>query len=167
MEKNEFILKVVGLQSVLDNPNIVTSYDFDRDWVRELMSEDGYTISISAWEPGEGFMIDQHITGLYPEIARMGVEELQEGDMYYSGGMSVSGIVNQLTRMGFTVSENAPQPDTPSTQQITPQVDVDDLKSDMEQAVGREDYEEAARIRDVIRGILKESFDEWHNTNYK
>jgi hypothetical protein len=156
MEKSDFKLEVIGLQSILDNPNIDSTYDYDRSWVEELMSEDGYTIAITAWENDSGFMIDLHVTELFPELIRLGVEELQEGDMYYSGGLDVNGLIARLINMGYRVATSTSN--VIGTLREVMQPSVDELRDQMNLAADNEDYEEAAKLRDMIKVSLIESF---------
>jgi hypothetical protein len=141
MEKDEFVLKVQPLTDLFNDDN--------HEWARELYEEDGYRISITAWDPVEGYMIDQHITGWYPELENLGIEELAEGDMY-TAISGVSGLVSALRRMGFRV-ELLGQHSEP----VVKEPSVDELEAEMLKAVDREDYMNAARLRDRIRDILK------------
>jgi len=91
MKQNEFILKVENLtqKMIEDQPYLV----------------EDYTISITAWDIEEYIMIDQHITGLYPQLEEeLEIEELCEGQMVYGGEEKVDYIKEFLTDMGFVIS---------------------------------------------------------------
>lgn len=76
------------------------------DWLQEddLMAE--YKLSISAWNPTEGFMIDEHVTEEFEELLEIdGLEELAEGDMYYNGDLTKEEVIERLQNLGFTVED--------------------------------------------------------------
>ena len=89
MRKQDFILKVRTTDEIPFGENL---------------EEDGYTLSITAWEPNNGPMIDDHVTSYFQELENFGIEELAEGDMCYAGNLSKQEVMDWLTRMGYTVN---------------------------------------------------------------
>ena len=130
MEKNEFTLQ---MENVLD-----VEYYYDG------MEED-YSIMLSAWEPGGDYMIDQHILYFFPELQELRMEELMEGTLGYYGDLSVPELTRALISLGFNVMSGGDE------------VGGGDysvrLQGELESAINREDYEEAARLRDIINKI--------------
>jgi 3'-phosphoadenosine 5'-phosphosulfate sulfotransferase len=60
--------------------------------------------SVSAWDKKTGWMVDDHVTELFPELERTGLEEEQEGDMYfYFHNCTKEKMMEMLRDMGFTV----------------------------------------------------------------
>ena len=48
-------------------------------------------------------MIDQHVSHYFPDFAALGLEEEMEGDLYYSGDISIEQMISTLEFLGFTV----------------------------------------------------------------
>lgn len=166
MEQNEFILKVKLITPDLD------IYDDVKD---------DYQITISAWDIGGQFMIDQHITEFYPQLMQIGIEELCEGDMYYGGEMSIEELEKTLSEWGFIVEgsevhEKFLNGEAIETK-IKPTQDEDyanykkeedfkvhesterlikQLEKNIQRAIAEENFEEAAEIRDEIKFLKGE-----------
>jgi hypothetical protein len=89
MNKNSFILRVQSLKEL--------------SFGNELIGE-GYTLSVSAWEPDGETMIDQHVTEYFPELAEeFGLEEVEEGQMISDTDQTVEGFSMMLTMAGYAV----------------------------------------------------------------
>ena len=170
MEKHEFVLNVLTFQEA----NIPA----------EELDMEGYSLTVSVWLPDLSHMMDEEITYEFPELwDELELEEIQEGAMIYAGELDKEQLMNQLERMGFRVVsdpglfrqfQQGPNPnDDPNyrhphepgfgdppqwsdPERDDPSMDVDQLKMDMQRAVEREDYEKAAKLRDVIKKILGE-----------
>jgi hypothetical protein len=156
MRQNEFILKVTPVNSL----DAISKEDYVID---------GYTIAIDAWDLSGVFMIDTHITGLYPQLERMGIQELAEGTMAYSGNLSADEVIGVLQEWGFMIEGDAKHlaankgehveckitpmddEDEPYMEPVKPEKSIGQLKREMERAVSVEDYERAAKIRDEIK----------------
>lgn len=217
MEKNEFIL------------NVTSEDDFENAGVALPPPDAGLTyITVTVWMPTLENMMDEEITIEYPELERLGLEEIQEGCMNYRGRLDKGELMDRLERMGFRVISDAdlfrpfwgddpdqggpnggpydgPNPDlndeerrnADEMKQIMinnfPEMfldpddprgikldddgnvvwpkdstwpnflgtndnpkDVEQLKRDMHRAAEIEDYEKAAKLRDIIKKILGE-----------
>lgn len=153
MDKNDFILKVQPLTDLFDNADSIGT---DTDWVRELYNEDGYRTAVTAWDVNGEYMIDDHITGYYPELETLGIEELAEGDMYTKLN-GAPAIVSALRRMGFQAELVG---DSNQSEPIVREPSVEELEQQMYGHVEREEYEQAAKLRDRIRNILRRERDE-------
>ena len=88
MKKSDFYLKI------MDAPH--DSF---------LFEEGSAFISVSAWHTNErDRMVDEHIAShLFPNLERIGLEDLAEGEMEYNGKLSKKELGEQLERMGFIV----------------------------------------------------------------
>lgn len=145
MEKNEFILRVTNVDD-LEHEHKIDVIDY------------GFTISVSAWEVGGRFMIDQHITDFYPELIDLGIEELQEGDMYYDGNLTKHELAHVLrTYHGFDVEVDGQQygfePTESGYNKIQSGISKKDLETQLKIAIEQEHYEKAAELRDKINEI--------------
>lgn len=70
------------------------------EWLKDMDA----AFSVSAWDKRTGFMIDQHVTEHFPELELVGLEEEQEGDMYfYYHNCTKEEMMERLRNMGFTV----------------------------------------------------------------
>lgn len=133
MRKSEFILKIKPLDNSYDD-YIVMDYD----------------ISISAWDHIDGNMIDQHITGIYPELLDIGIQELCEGDMYCSYNEPFETLIEwkeALEEMGYRVELVGEDIGISTEEQIR------SLNRRLENYIENEDYESAAKIRDEIKSL--------------
>lgn len=133
MRKSEFILKIQPLDD---------SYD---DYIRL-----DYDISISAWDHVDGYMIDQHITDIYPELIGLGIEELCEGDMYCSYNEPFETLIEwkeALEEMGYRVELEGEDIGISTEEQIK------SLNRRLKNCIENEDYESAAKIRDEINSL--------------
>lgn len=86
MNKNEIILKVSD--SV--------------EWLEELEA----TLSVSAWSKEDKCMISDHVTEHFSELKEIGLEELQESDMYYyENDITKEEMIKLLKSKGFDAVE--------------------------------------------------------------
>ena len=146
MDKNDFVLKVQDLRNLFDT----------NDWARDIYENDGYRTAVTAWDNNGEYMIDDHITGYYPELETLGIEELAEGDMYTTL-QGAPAIVSTLRKMGFQAE--LADDSTYENDPIVPEPSIEDLEQQMMDAISRdteEGYMEAARLRDRIRRILRD-----------
>jgi len=145
MEKDEFVLKVQDLRDLFNTDN--------HDWAEEMF-EIGYRTSIEAWEPSGDYMIDDHITGYYPELQTLQIYEEMEGTMF-STIQGAPALVSALRRMGFNAELVNPED---HSEPIVREPSVEELEAEMRDAVSQdteEGYMKAARLRDRIRDILR------------
>jgi hypothetical protein len=146
MEKNDFILQVVLVQDIADN-DMLQQYE-----------ESGATISITAWDNGMDFMIDQHITAFHPELMNFDIDEECEGDMVYYGNLNKDELIDLLIGLGYRVYDVANQEfvnNNYERHQEVPRpqnrpINRERLQMELQQAIKREDYERAAEIRDIL-----------------
>lgn len=166
MEQNEFILKVKLITPDLD--------------IYDDVKED-YRITISAWDIGGQFMVDQHITEFYPQLMQIGIEELCEGDMYYGGEISIEELEKALSEWGFIIEGSETHVKVLNGEvietKIKPTQDEDyvtyekeeefkihksteklitQLERNLQRAIAEESFEEAAEIRDEIKFLKGE-----------
>jgi hypothetical protein len=167
MEQNEFILRIL----------LTDSLDFE---IPDDVKEE-YQISISAWDIGGQFMIDQQITFHYPQLMQMGIEELCEGDMYYGGELSIDELTKTLSEWGFVIEGSEAHAKLLNGEvietKIKPIQDEDyeafekeeefkvhesterliaQLEKNLQRAIAEENFEEAAEIRDEIKFLKGE-----------
>jgi hypothetical protein len=146
MDKNDFVLKVQDLRNLFNT----------NDWARDIYENDGYRTAVTAWDNNGEYMIDDHITGYYPELETLGIEELAEGDMYTTL-QGAPAIVSALRKMGFQAE--LADDSTYENDPIVPEPSIEDLEQQMMDAISldtEEGYMEAARLRDRIRRILRD-----------
>lgn len=167
MEQNEFILRIL----------LTDSLDFE---IPDDVKED-YQISISAWDIGGQFMIDQHITFYYPQLMQLGIEEECEGDMVYGGELSIDELTKTLSEWGFIIEGSETHAKVLNGEvvetKIKPIQDEDyeafekeeefkvhesterliaQLEKNLQRAITEENFEEAAEIRDEIKFLKGE-----------
>lgn len=57
---------------------------------------------VSAFDKNGKYMIDAHVSDeIFPELKRIGLEDLAEGELEYSGKLSKEELVEKLKSMGF------------------------------------------------------------------
>ena len=82
--------------------NIILKVSDTLEWLEDM----GALFSVSAWDKKTGYMIDEHVTAHFPELELVGLEEEQEGDMYfYFTNCTKKEMIERLKNMGFTVEE--------------------------------------------------------------
>lgn len=166
MEQNEFILRIILTDGLDEIPDDV---------------KEDYRISVSAWNIGGQFMIDQHITEFYPQLMQIGIEELCEGDMYYGGEMTINELTKALDEWGFIIEGSETHVKVLNGEvietKIKPIQDEDyvtyekeeefkvhesterliaQLEKNLQRAIKEENFEEAAEIRDEIKFLKGE-----------
>jgi hypothetical protein len=166
MEQNEFILRIILTDGLDEIPDDV---------------KEDYRISVSAWNIGGQFMIDQHITEFYPQLMQIGIEELCEGDMYYGGEMTINELTKALDEWGFIIEGSETHVKVLNGEvietKIKPIQDEDyvtyekeeefkvhesterliaQLEKNLQRAIKEESFEEAAEIRDEIKFLKGE-----------
>jgi len=154
MRQNEFILKVVRIADMTPDARFdYELYGFDLDT----------TLSITAWDNGEQFMIDQHITGFYPALMELDIEELCEGDMVYSGELTIVQMADRLQQLGFVVHGAVNNVDVEGLEPLNdeddyvfeeeatvPRKTLQELNYEMLRCIEAENYNRCAEIRDEI-----------------
>ena len=80
--KSDFIFKV---------------YDIDGD---EFYSSNNFGISV--FDKEGKFMVDEHVSDeLFPELKKIGLEDLAEGELEYLGQLKKDALIDKLKSMGF------------------------------------------------------------------
>jgi len=80
-------------------------YDLDQD---EYLSSTPFGIAV--FDKAGKFMVDEHVTDeLFPELKKIGLEDLAEGELEYMGQLNKEALIDKLKSMGFNaVASNRP-----------------------------------------------------------
>lgn len=81
-DKSDFVFKV---------------YDIETD---EFHSSNNFGISV--FDKEGKFMVDEHVSDeLFPELKKIGLEDLAEGELEYLGSLKKDSLIDKLKSMGF------------------------------------------------------------------
>jgi hypothetical protein len=156
MKQNEFILNIQEL----------TEKDKDKYYYFEL---EGYSILITAWDLKGKFLIDNWITELYPQLQKIGIEEVDKSELYYKGPMGISELKEVLSSWGFIISGSIEHHKASAGLEVECKIKpkseilkshktykIEELEIDLEDAISNEDFESAVIIRDEIDKLKEE-----------
>lgn len=73
--------------------------------VYDINDDEFYTSSsfgISVFDKDGKFMVDEHVSDeLFPELKNIGLEDLAEGELEYTGNLNKNALIDKLNSMGF------------------------------------------------------------------
>lgn len=150
MKQNEFIIKI----------HTITEEDKQKYYYFEI---DGYTMLITAWHLCGKFLVENWVTEMYPQLQKVGIDEMEKGEMYYKGDMSEEELKEVFKSWGFIICNSEehkmavagldvecrinPKDEIIRSQQM---YRIDELDKQMKTAIANEDFESAIVIRDEI-----------------
>lgn len=77
-------------------------YDLDKD---EYLSSSSFRIAV--FDKNGKFMVDEHVSDqIFPELKKIGLEDLAEGELEYCGKLSKQELIDKLKSMGFNVVQS-------------------------------------------------------------
>lgn len=156
MKQNEFILNIQKL----------TEKDKDKYYYFEL---EGYSILITVLDLKGRFLIDNWITELYPQLQKIGIEEIDKSELYYKGPMDISDLKEVLSSWGFIISGSIEHHKASAGLEVECRIKpkneilkshndykIELLEIDLKNAISNEDFESAIIIRDEINKMKEE-----------